>query len=62
MRDNRGLIYCDVCGRQIVNIKNKQNNKYAIDGNRAIQTDINKHICRTCSTDPMVREQEGIGK
>ena len=60
MVDNRGLIYCDVCGRQIINVSNRRIDKYCIDGNGAIRTDINTHICRICKTEPLVREQEGL--
>ena len=62
MKDNRGLVYCDVCGRQIINIKYEQNDKYSIGSHGAIQTDINTHICRECKIDPIVKEQEGLNE
>lgn len=59
MKDDRGVIYCDVCGRQIVERKCSED---TVVGSitEAVQTDINVHICGECKEDPIVKEQEGI--
>ena len=59
MKDKRGVITCNVCGRQIVSRKCSEKD---IVGSitEAIRTNINVHICGECKQDPIVREQEGL--
>ncbi len=59
MKDERGVINCNVCGRQIVS--SKCSDKYKVGPqSEAVVTDIDVHICGECKLDPLVREQEGI--
>lgn len=58
MIDQRGVLTCDVCGRQIVSMK--VSDKYCIWREGTILLDINKHVCRECKNDPLLREQEGL--
>ena len=62
MIDERGVLTCDVCGRQIVSIE--ANDKHIVGPkSEAIHLSRhNTHACGICKMDPLLRSQEGLNR